>query len=73
MDSRFFDIESSKLKLQNCNFAKCQFYNNDFVNVDFSDSNIDNITTDLKSIKKIIVNQDQAISLATLLDITVKF
>ena len=56
-DSSFFDTVSSKLEIDT---------------VDFSNSNIENITTDLKSIKKITVNQEQAISLATLLDITVK-
>ena len=72
IESNFLEVISNNLNIDECNFTNSQFYNNDFKNIDFSTSIITNITTDLKSIKKITVNSNQAIDLAVLLDINVK-
>lgn len=72
IESNFLEILSNDLTVDNCDFNNSQFYNNDFKNIDFSTSSITNITTDLKSIKKITVNSNQAVDLVVLLDVNVK-
>ena len=72
-DSNFLEVLTNHLEVGECSFLNSQFYNNDFKDVDFSTSTLTNITTDLKSIKKIFVNKDQAIDFSTLLDIQIKF
>lgn len=72
IEANFLEVITNNLNIDTCDFTSSQFYNNDFKGVDFSTSSLFNITTDLKSIKKVIVNSNQAIDLAVLLDIIVK-
>ena len=71
IEASFNEVITTNVIFDNNDFTSSQFYGNDFKNIDFSTSIISNITTDLKSIKKILINTNQAIDLVTLLDVKV--
>lgn len=71
-ESRMMSCISKECYIENCCFNKSEFFDNQLKGCDFSTSTIEEITVDLASIKEIIVNSEQAISLSRLLGIIIK-
>ena len=66
------ETKIENLNFDNCNLTRADIYNTCMNKVDLSNSNIDNIKVDINSIKGVIVNSYQAISIVSLLGIEVK-
>lgn len=70
-ESRFMECDVKEWLLSKVNFRKTEFINVKMNNIDFSDSNIDDIITDIKSLKGIKVNAGQALMLSVFLGIEI--
>ena len=71
-DSSFMDVKLKKLILEEVNFQGAEFLNTPLKEVDFSSSNITNAMFDLCSVKGMIINSFQSVSLVSLLGVCVK-
>ena len=65
-------MTSKMSKSYNVDLSHCEIINTSLNNVDLSTCNIDNIKTDLSSLKGTQVNVNQALSIVSMLDITIK-
>lgn len=65
------ECDTQKMTLSNVDFNKAELIKMKLQNTDFSSSNIDNIITDIVSLKGIKVNAGQALSLSVVLGIEI--
>ena len=71
-ESSFIETKIKNLTLDNVNLSNSEIINTSFNNLDLSTCNINNIKTDLSSLRGTKVSVDQALSIVTMLDITIK-
>jgi uncharacterized protein YjbI with pentapeptide repeats len=71
-DSRLYNLTQKDWVLEECNLLDADWYKVSLANVDISTCDLSNIRMDVDSIKGSIISEQQAVSLANLLGVTVK-
>ena len=71
-EASLYKIKQKNLILKNCDLEKVDVFETNLENLDIRTCNINQIKIDIKSMKGLIVNEEQALALAKFLQIIIK-
>ena len=72
VDGSLHSVQLKDVNVIDCDFSRCEIHQTSLSGIDLSSSNINGIAVLPENLKGVIVNQEQAIVLASLLGIVIK-